>query len=248
MNVSPLLSLRGLMRVVLTLSLLTLALAGCAPAVVQGPVPDQKVSLLDYTDPRTVELVVQAPEAIAGAGSYRLLAASDAFKPVFEAQVRVKTLDDSDVGRKTFVTDEAGLTTFNNIPDGKPLSIVATFESGEKTYQVSTLIAPGKPKGRLVADPITSLIDARVKTVSNRTVNLLSVSETGLSRMHAILDAAGASVEASALVAGQDLAVLDAVWTREVAKVESTQEKAEITAFFDAIEKDAGSVRTSDPL
>ncbi|MFP5501119.1 MAG: hypothetical protein ACLGIN_01430 [Candidatus Sericytochromatia bacterium] len=234
------------MRACLTASLLILALTGCAPAVVSGPVPDQKVSLLDYTDPRTVEVLVQAPEAIAS--SFRLLAASDAFKPVAEAQVRVRTLDDSEVGRKTFVTDEAGLTTFNNIPDGKPLSIVATFESGDKTYQVSTLIAPGKPQGRLVADPITSLIDARVKTVSNRTVNLLSVSESGLSRMYAILDAAGVSVEASALVAGQKLEVLDAVWTREIAKVESAQEKAEITAFIDAIKKDAGSVRTSDPL
>lgn len=178
---------------------------------------------------------------------FRVAASSSGFAPVTKGTFQLYTFQGDAVWDPLEISGDAAFKVA--VPEGRPLTAVATFQIGETVYRVATPIVDGKPDAPLVLDPIQAMIEARVRELSTRysnpkndaeraeriLPNMAGVTFESLERIHTICDQANVSVEKEALVSAEPEEVikkLTPVWAREIAaKVTKSSEKAEIESF-----------------
>ena len=182
----------------------------------------------------------------AGAGNLRLapgfslLASTTKFPMVNGAGVQLVTLEGEPVGDPIAV-DGDGHATLKGVPDGKPLTALAAFQIGEKVYRLAVVVPTGKLAGSLMADPINTMVEARVRDILGPDGKASALTGEKLARVWTICHDAGVTVKPEVLEARDpeaSRAALNAVWQEAIdANVTSAEQKQEIKDFMAALKK-----------
>lgn len=226
-----------------------LVASGCPqaapPPAAPEPTPYHQDVSINLLEPRPVELRVAGPAALGANGAitpeapkFRVHAASDGFLPVPGAKLHMYALDDAPVGRE-ITADAQGAFKLLHVVDRKPLSATATFTVAGKTYRLRAIVPIGPITEPIKVDPVSTLIDAHVKTTSRRLANAGPMTGEDLARLYGIADRAGMTLATELLTDDIALASLEDRWASEVAKVTDTQEQNTVKAFFEALARDA---------
>ena len=166
---------------------------------------------------------------------FRLAASTTGFPTVTGAGLQLLGLDGKPVGKAVEV-DEDGVAKLPAVPDGKVLTAVAAFQVGEAVYRMAVVVPTGKLGGPLMADPINTMVEARVKDLVGEDGVLPVVTGAKLKRVWDICHGAGVTVKPEDLAAqdpAASRAALTKVWQAAIdAKVTNADEKAEIKAFM----------------
>lgn len=217
---------------------------------------------------RAVSLIVKAPTALAAGGkilsdagaglfgaggnilsdagaggvgrSFRIAAAEPALTAVSGAGVQLLGLDGKPVGKATAAGADGALT-LQDVPDGAPLSAVAAFRVNGKVYRTAVIVPAGEVSAMLDADPISAMIEARVKQVLGTRTSDAALTMSKLKRVWTICTEAGVVLEPEHLEANvsdaEMRARLNEIWTEAIAEfVTDPAQKAEITAFIKEVQ------------
>lgn len=175
----------------------------------------------------------------AGAGNlqapaFRVMVASPFIK-VKGAGVQLVGLDGTPIGKPVAV-DANGNAKLKAVPDGKPLTALAAFQVGDKVYRLAVVVAPGKPAGTLMADPVNTMVEARVRDILGEDGEAAALTFKKLQRVWDICAGAGVTVKPEDLEAKDEAAVragLTKVWQAAIdAQVTDADEKKEIKDFM----------------
>lgn len=175
----------------------------------------------------------------AGAGNlqaptFRVMVASP-FATVKGAGVQLVGLDGEAVGKPVAV-DASGKAKIKGVPDGKPLTALAAFKVGDKVYRLAVVVATGKSDGVVMADPVNTMVEARVRDILGEDGEAAALTGKKLQRVWDICAGAGVTVKPADLEAGDDAATraaLTKVWQEAIdSKVTDAEEKQEIKAFM----------------
>ncbi len=182
----------------------------------------------------------------AGAGNYqlapafRVMATGPRFPAVTGAGVQLVSLDGKPVGNPVAV-DASGHVKVKAVPDGKPLTALAAFQVGDKVYRLAVVVPTGKVDGSLMADPINTMVEARVRDILGTSGQAAALTGKKLQRVWDICNDAGVTVKPADLEASDDAttrAALTKVWQDAIdSKVSSATEKQEIKDFMAELKK-----------
>lgn len=191
-----------------------------------------------------------------GASNYRapafnVLASSSGFAPVSKGTFQLYTFQGGAVWDPIAISGDTAFKVA--VPEGRPLSAVATFRIGEVDYRVAAVVVDGKLDKPLVLDPVQTMIEARVRELTTRysnakndaeraeriLPNMAGVTFETIARINTICDQANVSVEKDALVNAdgeETIKKLSPVWARETeSKITKDAEKQEIQGFVSTL-------------
>jgi hypothetical protein len=136
----------------------------------------------------------------AGGGNYRVRAAAAAYAPVTDAFVYVEdTLTGKAVGAGV-TTDATGRIALAGVPDdGRALSAVARFKLNGKDYRMAVAIAPGPASGPVVADPINTVVEGRIRQILRAKGKASALAFAQLSAVWTVFNDADVNVDLAAL-------------------------------------------------
>jgi hypothetical protein len=136
--------------------------------------------------------------------------------------------------------DAKGEVALRGVADGKPLTAIVAFQVGEKVYRLAVVVPPGKVEGTLMADPINTMVEARVRDLIGADGKLPALTAGRLARVWTICNDAGVTVKADDLAELDPAKSQDAlmrVWKEAIdAKVTSAEQKQEIKDFIADLE------------
>ena len=130
----------------------------------------------------------------------------------------------------TFTTDANGETRLTGVPAGKALSAIALFSVGAKTYRLAVAVPTTSRSGALVADPINTFVEARVRELLLASGKSSAVTLEKLDEVWTVFNQAGITVEPADLETGKPLEALTAVYTRAIAELETREKAGDATA------------------
>ncbi|MDB5101377.1 MAG: hypothetical protein JWM80_5798 [Cyanobacteria bacterium RYN_339] len=241
-----------------------LALAGCAQfaplEVTKTPAPEKKVAVVAAAGPRDLAVLVSGPGDLAASGkllsdamagqippggaaagltaaglSFRVQDASDDLVPVEKGRVQLQTLAGVAVG-KQLATDANGKVTLPAVPEDQLLTVIVSFARAGKPYRLASLVPPGRPTGVLSADPINTMIEARLRDVLGTQTGAKPITFDRLDKLHGVCNRSNVFIATASLRADRALGDatkdLNDVWTAEIAaKVKDPTDLAGVKGF-----------------
>jgi hypothetical protein len=141
-----------------------------------------------------------------GGLGFRVAAAAATYAPVASAFVYIEDpLTGKGVGAG-YTTDAQGTIKLPSVPDeAKALSAIARFTIGGKEYRMAVPLAFGSAKGAVVADPINTVVEGRVRQILRENGKASALSFQQLAAVWTVFNDADVTIDLAALENGRSL-------------------------------------------
>jgi hypothetical protein len=141
-----------------------------------------------------------------GGPAFRVAAAAAGYAPVASAFVYIEdTLTGKGVGAG-YTTDAQGRIQLPRVPDeARALSAIARFSIDGKEYRMAVPLAFGSAAGAVVADPINTVVEGRVRQILRENGKASALSFQQLAAVWTVFNDADVKIDLAALENGRSL-------------------------------------------
>jgi hypothetical protein len=170
-------------------------------------------------------IIAQGAGNFGAAPTFRLQDTLSSFLPVDSAVVQLFDIDDKPLSKLAITSRADGSLTLKDVPDGKPLVVIARWKQAGKVYRTSTVLAPGNAGGPVMIDPINHFVHARVKDILAKSGKLNKVDPNNLKAVWMAFNKANITLDAKLLADDATADDLINFYKEQVAKLPCDDQK-----------------------